>query len=169
MAQIINFMDNGIAELIFRLKITSAIIIVIFICLIVFFFVKFRKLIEFKIQAAKLSLRISKSPSGGASKSRWEEVMSHIESDREAEWKFALIEADKLADDLLKKSGYLGDTMGERLMNIEKDQLLSLQGLWEAHKIRNKLVHDANYFLRYAEARQAIKLYEEAIRELQAI
>jgi len=100
---------------------------------------------------------------------RWEEIEKHINSTREAEWKFALIEADKLVDELLRSAGFPGDTMGDILMNIQPGQLTTLQGLWEAHKIRNRLVHDTNYFLRYTEAKRAVGLYEKTLRELQAL
>lgn len=100
---------------------------------------------------------------------RWSEIERHISSTREAEWKFAVIEADKLTDELLKSSGFQGDTMGDRLMNIQPGQLVTIQGLWEAHKIRNRLVHDTNYFLRYTEAKRAVGLYEKTLKELQAL
>ena len=154
------------AELLFRIKFISTILSFIFGALWVFFIVQFQKLVGIKSQLAKLALRVPEPAYGGATQSKWEEIMRHVGSDREAEWKFAIIEADKLVDDVLKTAGYPGDTMGERLMNVEKGQLLSLDGLWEAHKIRNKLAHDNNYFLRYAEARRAIQLYEITLQEL---
>ena len=159
----------NLAELFFRVKLTSAIISFIFGSLTVYFIIEFQKLVGIKTQLAKLALRVPESASGGASQSKWEEIMRHMNSDREAEWKFAIIEADKLIDDILKKSGYPGDTLGERLTNIDKSQLLSLDGIWESHKIRNKLAHDVNYFLRYAEARRAIQFYEDALRELEVV
>ena len=169
MAQIINIFNIDITELVFRFKIVSFFISVILGTMAVYFVVQFQNLVGVKVKMAKALLKAQEPASGGASPSKWQEITRHLESTREAEWKFSIIEADKLVDDILKQAGFLGDTMGERLVNIDKSQLLSLGGLWEAHKIRNKLVHDTNYFLRYAEARQAIKLYEEALRELQAI
>ena len=94
--------------------------------------------------------------------------MRHIDSPREGEWKFAIIEADKLVDDQLK-TRFAGETMGERLMNIDKTKLLTIDGLWEAHKVRNRLAHDTNYFLRHAEAVRAIRLFEQTLKELEAI
>ena len=99
---------------------------------------------------------------------RWQEIMQRIESIREGKWKFAIIEADNLVDDLLKNL-FPGETMGERLMNIDKTQLLTIDDLWEAHKIRNRLAHDTNYFLRHAEAVNAIRLYEKTLKELGAL
>lgn len=150
----------------FRIKLTSAILSFLFGGIAVFFIVKFQQLVGVKIQLARLALRANEPASGGASQSKWEEILRHVDSAREAEWKFAVVEADKLVDDVLKSAGYHGETMGDRLMNIEKGQIVSLEGLWEAHKIRNKLVHDVNYFLRQAEARRAVQLYENTLKEL---
>jgi len=101
--------------------------------------------------------------------SRWDEIQRHLNSTKEAEWKFAVIEADSLVDYVLKSSGYPGDTMGERLKNMDKSQVVTLDGLWEAHKIRNRLTHDPNYFLRYGEAKRAVQLYEKTLKELNAL
>ncbi|HWA64541.1 MAG TPA: hypothetical protein VG866_01660 [Candidatus Paceibacterota bacterium] len=96
---------------------------------------------------------------------RWQEILNHLDSTNESEWKVAVIEADKLVDDILKNS-FAGETMGERLMNIDKTQLLSIDSLWEAHKVRNRLAHEVNYFLRHAEAVKAIRYFEAALHEL---
>lgn len=129
--------------------------------------IKTRRLFGAKIDLAKELLPLPAATSG--LNARWVEIEKHIGSTREAEWKFAVIEADKLTDDILKGAGFQGDTMGDRLMNIQPGQLTTLQGLWEAHKIRNRLVHDANYFLRYTEAKRAVSLYEKTLKELSAL
>lgn len=129
--------------------------------------IKIHKLVAVKINLAKEILPPQPATSGF--NARWNEIEKHINSIREAEWKFAVIETDKLVDELLKGAGFPGDTMGDRLMNIQPGQLTTLENLWEAHKIRNRLVHDTNYFLRYTEAKRAIGLYEKTLRELQAL
>lgn len=135
--------------------------------LLIITIIKTRRLFGTKTNLMKELLPPSGTTSG--LDARWVEIEKHINSTREAEWKFAVIEADKLTDDLLKGAGFQGDTMGDRLMNIQPGQLTTLQGLWEAHKIRNRLVHDTNYFLRYTEAKRAVSLYEKTLRELQAL
>lgn len=164
-----NIFSIDFSGILFKAKVISTILSVIFGSLAVYFIVLFQKLLGVKAQMVRAMLRAPEPASGGALTSKWGEIMRHFESEKEAEWKFAIIEADKLVDDLLKSAGYPGDTTGERLMGIEKVQLLSLDGLWEAHKIRNKLAHDTNYFLRYAEARRAIQFYEKTLEELQAL
>jgi len=105
----------------------------------------------------------------GPLRSRWSEVAAHLDSPREADWKVALMEADKLVDDALARAGFPGDTFGDRLTNIRPGTLASLDGVWWAHKVRNRLAHEMDYFLRYTEARQAIGYYEQALRELQLL
>ncbi len=150
----------------FRIKLFSGILSLIFGGVGVYFIVQFQKLVGVKAQASKLALRLDQAQYMSGSESKWEEIKRHINSDRESDWKLAVIDADKFLDDLLKKDGYPGETMGDRLMSIDKAQFVSLDGLWEAHKIRNKLAHDVNYFLRYAEAKRAIQCYEAALNEL---
>ena len=169
MAQIINILTFDISELLWRVKFVLIILSVLFGASSVYFFIQMQKLVKLKISSI-LNLYASSQPTKvSAVQSRWEEIVRHAQSQREAEWKLAVIEADKLVDDLLKLAGYQGETMGDRLMSIEQGQLESLSGLWEAHKIRNKLVHETNYFLRPSEAQRAILLYERAMKELYAL
>jgi hypothetical protein len=156
------FLEEGLDALkIFMISLT-AVLIFLFIIVVM----KLNSLTAKKVDIGKV-IAPPEAASSGVN-ARWAEVQRHIASTREAEWKFAVIEADKIVDDMLKNS-YPGETMGERLMNISKGQLETLDGLWEAHKIRNRLVHDMNYFLRYAEAKKAVILFERTLRELHAI
>lgn len=100
---------------------------------------------------------------------RWGEIKSHANSFSEAEWKLAVIEADKFVDDALKISGFQGESMGERLMIIQPGQLLSLQELWDAHKLRNLLVHEVKYQLSHRQVVLAVESFEKTLRELGAI
>ncbi len=100
---------------------------------------------------------------------RWDEIRSHVNSFVEAEWKLAVIEGDKFVDDVLKSGGFAGESMGERLMLIKPDQIVNLQYLWDAHKLRNLLVHDANFRLTHQQAIFAINAFESVLRELGAV
>ena len=100
---------------------------------------------------------------------RWQEIRSHVNSINEAEWKMAIVEGDKFVDDVLKTAGFLGESMGERLMTINPDQIINLQYLWDAHKLRNLLVHDPNFHLTHQQATYAINAFESVLRELGAL
>jgi hypothetical protein len=66
----------------------------------------------------------------------WDDIVRRANSVRDADWKLAVIEADKFVDEALKAKGFAGETMGERLMIIKPQELSSLQDLWDAHKSR---------------------------------
>lgn len=80
----------------------------------------------------------------------------------------ALIAADKLVDQALKHAHMRGETMGERL-NRAGGLIKDLNGVWYAHKLRNKLVHEPDFNLNYAELRRALKFFKKALKDLGAL
>lgn len=100
---------------------------------------------------------------------KWAEIKDRVNSFNEAEWKLSVIEADKFVDEALKNAGFEGESMGERLMMIEPGQILSLQSLWDAHKLRNLLVHDNNYQVSHRQAILVIEAFEGVLKELAVI
>jgi len=162
-------MNIDFSQIIFRIKLLSFSLSLVFGGLAVYYIIEFRKLVSLKVQKMKSEITAVDVPLGGVGQSKWDEILSHMESSKEADWKLAIIEADKLVDNLLQSMGYPGDTMGDRLTNMQDGRIRNLEGIWEAHKIRNKLVHDLNYFLRYAEAKRAIQIYREVLKEFNAI
>ncbi len=113
--------------------------------------------------------KIPEPASGGMLTGRWAEIMDHMRSERETEWKLAVIEADNLIDDLLKKAGYPGESMGERLTGMRHEQLRTLPYLWKAHLLRNKIVHETDYKANYQEIHEALRAYEATLEELGAL
>ena len=97
---------------------------------------------------------------------RWQGVLKHLESLNESEWRVAVIEADKLIDEVLGRKGFEGESVAEKMSSIEKDQMKSIDRLWEAHKTRNRIVHKPDYKIEQSEARRIISYYEEALVEL---
>jgi hypothetical protein len=100
---------------------------------------------------------------------KWDKILTQGTSEDENERKMALIAADSLVDNILKSVGYDGENLGERLKQIEKADLTSLDALWEAHKIRNRIAHEADYRLTKEDAFSALTNYGKALRELNYI
>ena len=96
----------------------------------------------------------------------WHGIEARMRTMQEAEYKLAIIEADKLFDDLLQKMAYKGKDMGERLKQITPEQLSSISAIWKCHKVRNLISHDVNYHLTFSEAQWVIQMYEDAFIEL---
>jgi len=102
----------------------------------------------------------------GKIKSDWEQVEQLVRVGKPSAFKQAVIIADKLLDYALQQISS-GETAGERLKNA-KDAFPRpvYQGLWEAHKVRNALVHDSDYDLTQLVARDALGKFKAALQEL---
>lgn len=139
----------------------SAILILVFL-ISAFLFLKKAKTIKSK----KIVKEKKEGFDFGQFKERWQAVLGHIDLMNESDWKLAIIEADKLVDDLLIQKGYKGESMAERLASVEKDELSSIDLLWEAHKVRNRIAHKVGFKLTNQEADKVISYYKEALEEL---
>ncbi len=80
----------------------------------------------------------------------------------------AVIEADKLLDEALKKRHFKGKTMGERLVSAQRT-LTNNDSVWFAHKLRNRLVHEPNVKLKKKEAQKALEGFKQALKDLGAL
>ena len=100
---------------------------------------------------------------------QWEKIIKRLESANEADHKMALIEADKLFDDILVRIGYKGDTMADRLKRLDSSKFANIQQIWNSHKTRNLLVHDPFFHLNHADTKKAVAAYETALKDLEAI
>ncbi len=162
------FKNLDYVALVSNIKVVAAILIVIFMVIIVVIVYKMRNLIKEEMTEFKAELNPPEE-AVTAYDNRWQEIKSHANSFKESEWKLAVIEADKLVDDSLKAAGFKGETMGERLMLVKPGQILNLQYLWDAHKIRNLVVHDVNYQISHKQAIWAVEAFESVMRELGAL
>lgn len=97
----------------------------------------------------------------------WLKIKRRLEAGSESEYKLAVIEADSMLSDILEKMGFKGETLGNRLKQVTTDILPSIEETWEAHKIRNNIVHDPDYKLTLDQAQKALEIYEQALRDLQ--
>lgn len=98
-------------------------------------------------------------------KQRWHDLQSHCA--QEVTWPMAVIDADKLLDDALKRLHYKGKTMGERMVSAQRD-LSSNDTVWYSHKLRNKIVHES-IRLKKRDVQLALKGYLQALHDLGAL
>ena len=97
---------------------------------------------------------------------RWQKVMQRLDSDDASEHKLAIIEADALLDEMLKKMKLAGDSIEERLEKISPFMIASVEELKIAHQKRNSIVYDVDYRLNPQEARRILLSYQKAFEEL---
>lgn len=172
-ARLFDFIDTNsqLATIKLLLSQLALVLSVVFAAFIVFVAIQ-RRSLKAQAESAAVSGAVAQESAPvptGQLRDRWNAILAYLDSGREADWKLAVMEADTLVDDSLARAGYPGATFGDRLSNIQPGTLLSLDGVWWAHKIRNRLAHEVDYFLRYTEARQAVGYFEAALSELQLI
>lgn len=96
------------------------------------------------------------------------EIEHQLKADNPHTYSTCVINGDKLVDHALKERGARGSTMGERLKsfhNVIRDN----NGIWTAHKLRNRIAHEPDSKVSYAEARQALSEFRKALKDLGAI
>jgi hypothetical protein len=98
----------------------------------------------------------------------WRKILARLDTGLESEYKLAVIEADGMLDDILKRMGFTGETLGERLEKLTSATLPNIEEIKEKHQIRNNIVHDPDYRLSLDEARKILGVYEQAFKDLQA-
>ncbi len=100
-------------------------------------------------------------------KERWQEILKVSESGTMGA-KMAIMEADKLLDGALKSLSMSGDTMGERL-KFAGYKYPELRNVWNAHKLRNQLVHEATFEISHGQAKGALRDFEKALKAIHVL
>lgn len=150
------------------LKILSVIISLGLVILIVYQIILLRKRLHQPLEMLTESIDAPELPKKKITK-QWEAILARLETEQESEYKMAVIEADKILDDLLEKIGYEGENMAERLKQITPAQMVHINEVWEAHKLRNRIVHEPDFHLTCPQARRAIEIYQKALEDLEMI
>jgi hypothetical protein len=98
---------------------------------------------------------------------RWAYIQVLLEDTHPSKWREAIIEADIMLDEVLRKKGYTGDTFADR---IRQAHLETERSAGEAHGIRNRIAHEGSAFdISHTLAQRTIAHYESVFQELKAI
>lgn len=100
-------------------------------------------------------------------KERWDFLTRKVAESKTVDaLKLAIIEADKLADDALKKLGVRGEHMADRLEHLSSGEMRTLERLWRAHRLRNDLVHTPDFNLTPELAGRTLEDYRAFLKEI---
>jgi len=91
-------------------------------------------------------------------KKRWTKIEKRFESGIEANYKLALIEADKLFDRVVKEMGYGKE---KKLANIDE--------IKSAGKLKDKVIEEKKYKLSKEQTKEALKAYKNGLEELELL
>lgn len=90
-------------------------------------------------------------------KKRWTEIWTLGKRD-------SILEADKLFHYYAGKKGFAG-TVGE-ILKRNVNAFSDIDGLWYAHKLRNRIAHEMDFKISEEEVRNAKKRYLEAFKDM---
>ena len=91
-----------------------------------------------------------------------EKFSSHKENDK----RLAIIEADELLNNLFRQMGYKGDSMTDKLNQLDAKTISNIDQIWQAHKLRNNIVYNPDYKLERDLADKSMDVFEKVLREL---
>lgn len=102
---------------------------------------------------------------------KWMEIEQLMSQGKPSSYKVAVMEADKLVDYVLKAKVGSDGTMGDRMKKSQKlfSNYHDYQNLWEAHKMRNRIAHEADHEVFLVEVKKVISYFETALRGLKAL
>ena len=128
--------------------ILAYLIAIVFLALYVYASIYKKFYSELEVQAVRDAEQLYAEKYRGAPRNqRLDDVLTHAASDNPNDWKLAIIEADIILDDVLKRRGYAGTSLGERLKSISPQHLATIDDAWEAHKVRNRIAHEGADFV----------------------
>jgi hypothetical protein len=96
---------------------------------------------------------------------KWQEAQSFCKA--KESWPLAVINADNLLDEALRKRRFKGKTMGERLVSAQHE-LTDNDAVWYGHKLRNRLVHETDVKLKQGDVKKALVGVRQALKDLGA-
>jgi len=96
------------------------------------------------------------------------EVEHQLKREEFSSYHLAVLNGDKLVDKALMERGFAGKTMGDRMKDAAK-VFSDRNGIWNAHKLRNKIAHEPDAYVTYDQARSALASFRKALKDLGAI
>lgn len=101
-------------------------------------------------------------------RSRWMAIETRLKRDDENSYTVCIFEADKLLDQALRERGLNGKTMAERMKQCQ-GKWTNGNGVWAAHKLRNKLAHETDTRVDYERTRLALIAFKQGLKDMGAI
>lgn len=164
---IIDFLySETLAQIIFWIKLFSGILSAILFVGIVILGIKTKKFWERIGNLVKTIEAVHEIKGKEKMTKKWQEIVAKSKSHIESDHRLSIIEADKLLDELLKSMGFKGSDMGERLKGVNQNQISNINEIWQAHKIRNNLVHDAYFKPTHSDTEFVVRTYGNTLKEV---
>lgn len=95
----------------------------------------------------------------------WRQIQNRLKTNSSAQAKLAILEADKIFDELIKLSGFKGKNMNERLAQITEAQISNLKEIIFAHNLGERIIKEPELKISTGEAENIIGIYKKAFQD----
>lgn len=160
---IVNYLINNLLPFLNRIGIIVSGILLFFV---VYYIAKFnmmgKKVDRFmELKGADMSRRTSIKA--------WKQIQKMVKSKSEIKAKKAILECNKILDEILKIGGYQGTNVAERLNQMTEAQLSNIREVKEACRICNKIKNEPDFKISPQEASNIVEIYEKAFKEFELL
>jgi len=122
---------------------------------------------QLKFEAASETVAARDVP---RSQLRWNRIMEEVGSGVEHNLRLAILEADIMLNELLDVLGYRGETIADKMRQVDRANFNTIDIAWEAHRARNTIAHQGTTTpITQREASRIIGLYRQIFREFKFI
>lgn len=99
----------------------------------------------------------------------WRQIIKRLKEKDQNQWKLAVMEADKILDELIKFTGVKAETTEDRLQKINPAQLSNIEEIKTAHRLSQEIRRNPDFQITHEEAQNIIKIYAQAFKEFNLI
>ena len=96
----------------------------------------------------------------------WKRILKAVKGADSTNWKRAILEADAILDEVIKMTGYRGQTVHDRFKQLPPESITNYEQIIEAHRIRDRVRQEPDFVLTQEETTKVIKIYEQTFKEL---
>ncbi len=162
-------LSSQLQENLFPLKITFIFISVIFFLAIIYFLIK-TDFVDWWFLKALKDFLFPKPLKKEMITKKWKKIRNNLEKSKfESQWKVSLIESLNIFDENLKKMGYPGENLRERLEKLNKEEVSNLDEVLQAQKICQDIIRDPDYRLTKEKAQEILETFEKAFKDLELL
>lgn len=95
----------------------------------------------------------------------WQQILLRTQKGTSSNLKAAILEADRIFDEILKLSGFYGESMDERLKKASMEQIPNLEDIKDSHRIAVRIGSDPDFTIDRKTVIETLKPYEKLFAE----
>jgi len=101
---------------------------------------------------------------------KWNKIKSNLEkSELETQWKIYILEALAFLDESIKKMGYSGNSLDERLKNMFAARMYNTDEVFRAQKFCENIIQNPDYPVNKKQGQKICEIFEKLLIDLKVL